>query len=602
MWGSILLGSKAPSIEIEVREHHKVGNNAFSLGGKEHSTILVRHASDFVHTSDHVVCLEGRLSNEEALRRSLDLSSDACGAQLVLASYLKWGADCVQRFRGGISFLVVDKKGGHVRAFRDQLGLVPLYYAIADGVFYFSDLLHHFLHTPDFQKIDWSYIQIHLSYRYPHTLDKTPLHDVKRLPPSHHLHLGDGASCTVTGYRTFAPDDLRHLRSYQEVVEVFREKLETAVYDQVKPEQKFACHMSGGLDSTGITAISQSLCKAHGKEVVNYICGLSEPQRENPYHIQDEKGTVDRILANSQIKPPIWTDYQTPITLSSIADHSLTPRFWGANVYLEKTFRSMKDQGMNMLLSGFGGDQCITHNEVPAYLISALTRGKLRHLWSDGLMVDWRQTARMTLPHTPIIGKLVTWLKPHLKTALPTNTPRNKQLIKDQKRIQVPFHLPDHLNEHIISALTSPSISYRLEYEREYAISQGMEIRYPYLDLDMINFFLGVPAKFKRYKGHGREIYREAIKKWIPNGGDVFQRKSKAPTIPSLGFLYHEALDKGTLDYQVLQTQIPSRLWEMIDLPSIPKDWQSENDQHQFRMHFKLAELSAFINRVEGKG
>src|ERR1035437_4456161 len=59
--------------------------------------------------------------------------------EVIIAAYARWGADCVNHFNGMFAFAIWDDQTKELFVARDRLGIKPLYYCFADGVFAFSD-------------------------------------------------------------------------------------------------------------------------------------------------------------------------------------------------------------------------------------------------------------------------------------------------------------------------------------------------------------------------------------------------------------------------------------------------------------------------------
>jgi len=103
-------------------------------------------------------------------------------------------------------------------------------------------------------------------------------------------------------------------------------------------------------------------------------------------------------------------------------------------------------------------------------------------------------------------------------------------------KIQKEFHRifkTVHLNGYIGNMLKNYPIACRLENEAAFSYSHNVQISYPWLDLDLINFFLSIPETKKYQDGEGRLFYRKAISKWTNSNKFIYQKNSRTSTIPS---------------------------------------------------------------------
>ena len=92
-------------------------------------------------SAGNTICYNGEIYNYLELRRELESEypfRTTSDTEVILASYQKWGADCVNHLRGMFSFAIWDEAQQVLFCARDRFGIKPFYYAVVDGVFYFS--------------------------------------------------------------------------------------------------------------------------------------------------------------------------------------------------------------------------------------------------------------------------------------------------------------------------------------------------------------------------------------------------------------------------------------------------------------------------------
>ena len=86
-----------------------------------------------------VITFNGEIYNYLELRRELESGwtfRTTSDTETILASYAKWGRDCLSHLRGMFAFALWD--GTRLFAARDRFGIKPFYYTVVDGTLYFA--------------------------------------------------------------------------------------------------------------------------------------------------------------------------------------------------------------------------------------------------------------------------------------------------------------------------------------------------------------------------------------------------------------------------------------------------------------------------------
>ena len=201
-------------------------------------------------TSDRLMALAyGQIRNRESLARSLGLTPGYRPSQLILKCYEKWGEDYPIHVEGPVMTAVYDLEQDRMMVTSDRMGERAVYCTMDPPAF--SDhpdaLLAARCATP---VIDESGVCELLSVGPAMTPGRTPLRDIRRLEPGQ-CFIADRSGPRVKSYwsLTAAP----HRDSPEETVLQVRRMLERIVNDAVPLHP--ACMLSGGLDSTALTAL-----------------------------------------------------------------------------------------------------------------------------------------------------------------------------------------------------------------------------------------------------------------------------------------------------------------------------------------------------------
>ena len=182
----------------------------------------------------------------------------ASDAQLILHAYHAWADECVEHLLGDFAFAIWDARARRLFCARDHFGVKPFYYAqIRDG-FIFSNTLDCVRLHPDVgEALNAQAIGDFLLFGYNAEPATTTFTDVQRLAPAHRLTYEAGAT-RKSRYWTLPADGRIRYRRAEDYVEHFQEVLRVAVSDRLRANHA-GVWMSGGLDSTSITATSRQV-------------------------------------------------------------------------------------------------------------------------------------------------------------------------------------------------------------------------------------------------------------------------------------------------------------------------------------------------------
>jgi asparagine synthase (glutamine-hydrolysing) len=221
---------------------------------------------------EYILVYNGELYNTEDLRAELlekgyefDSYSDT---EVLLTSYICWGEECVDRLNGIFAFAVYDAAAETVFLARDPLGVKPLFYARRDTSFIFGSELKTLLAHPYVEPV----------------IDRQSIAEIFALGPASPLGSGtykDISELAPAFCATVTRDDFK-LREYwkpqvedfdkteEEAAEHLRSLLDDAIRRQLVGDVPLCCFLSGGLDSSAISAIAAREYKSRGEKLTTY--------------------------------------------------------------------------------------------------------------------------------------------------------------------------------------------------------------------------------------------------------------------------------------------------------------------------------------------
>ena len=206
----------------------------------------------------------GEIYNYRELREELPEYSfrSNCDTEVILAAYLKWGIRCVERFNGMFAFALYDRESGELFLARDRMGQKPLYYWKSGDQLVFASVLAPIMKCPGFQgKIRKEVLPRFLFQEYINA-PETILEDVFKVEPGTVLTWHAAAS-RMTSYRYWDVSERYEamqrepISDFGEAKEQLKELLRSAVRRRMIADVPLGSFLSGGYDSSLISAIAQ---------------------------------------------------------------------------------------------------------------------------------------------------------------------------------------------------------------------------------------------------------------------------------------------------------------------------------------------------------
>ena len=180
--------------------------------------------------------------------------------EVILNSYLEWGINCLEKFRGMFAFAIYDEDKNKVFIARDRIGIKPLYFTNFDGVLIFSSEIKSILLYPGIQrKADADGISSYLSYRYP-IKNLTMFKDIHSLEPGHYIEVDlNSKNYIIKQYWELPILENIEDKGEKYYIEKIKEILGESVKYRMISDVPLGAYLSGGLDSSIVVAIMSNL-------------------------------------------------------------------------------------------------------------------------------------------------------------------------------------------------------------------------------------------------------------------------------------------------------------------------------------------------------
>ncbi|MER6949939.1 asparagine synthase (glutamine-hydrolyzing) [Nonomuraea sp. NPDC000554] len=472
-----------------------------------------------------VITYSGEVYNFRELRAELEAGGHrfrtSGDTEVVLHGYLEWGDGVAERLNGMYAFAVWDTRRQELLLVRDRLGIKPLfYYPLPDGVLFGSEpkaILANPLVEP---VVDADGLREAL------TMASTPQRAVfkgmRELRPGHVLRVRREG---LSSRRYWALEAREHTDDLDTTVRTVRDLLEDIVDRQLISDVPLCTLLSGGLDSSTITALARK--RGQIRSFAVDFAGYTEQFRPD-----ELRGDPDAPFVR-ELADYAGTDH-IDITLGSdeLADPRLraavvrawdAPHFMGdMNTSLYVLFRAIREHS-TVALSGesadevFGGYRWFHDPQA----VEAGTFPWLAMVMNDhgpAELLDKALVERLELP---------AFIADSYRTAL-AEVPYLPGQDGLERRMREICHL--HLTRFL------PML---LDRKDRMSMAVGLEVRVPFCDHRLVEYVFNTPWAMKTFDGREKSLLRAAATDLVP---ESILRRVKSPYPATQDAAYEQAL------------------------------------------------------------
>jgi asparagine synthase (glutamine-hydrolysing) len=490
-----------------------------------------RELQPYSSVSGNVVMWDGALDNRDELLlllRKEDVPLEPTDVALAASAFEKWGTGCFGRFRGDWAMSVWQEHEQQLVLAKDYAGVKHLYYwPTPQKTVWCSHLDPIVLLSKTRFAINHEYVAGYLAF-YP-AAHLTPYRDVKAVPPGSFVVLRDGRAYIHSYWRPNSGTRIWY-KTDAEYEDHFRHLFRQAVKRRLRSDSPVLSDLSGGFDSSSIVCMADDVIakgEASTPRLDTFSCfDEVEPTcDERPYFgaVEEQRGRQGWRVNTTKYP-----------TVAAVGGTIFTAR----PGYLQRNIQGMVEKaslmssnGLRVALSGLGGDELLGGVPDPYPLIADdLVRFRIRDFARN--LHDWSVIRKRT--YADVLFKTLPF-------ALPTPIRSSwTPLLKIPPWIRRPF--AQTMTRAIRCMERSECDAYLLPSRRSYiqglyslmqqvAIAQPasvgyFEIRYPYLDQDLVEFLLAIPASQIQRAGQRRWLMRRALTSLLPQA--VVSRKTKA--------------------------------------------------------------------------
>jgi asparagine synthase (glutamine-hydrolysing) len=489
------------------------------LGHTRLSIIDLAGGSQPIHNEDKSlwIVFNGEIYNYIELREQLvekgHLFTTTSDTEVIIHGYEEWGPSCVEKFNGQFAFALWNTRSHELFLGRDRLGVRPLHYMDFGDYFLFSSEIKSLFTFPGITK-EIDPIALDQVFSLWTTIPgRTMFKNIRELRP------GCWMKVTKDCFREepywslpFYPKDSHWDKTPERMVDEIKELLIDSIRLRLRADVPVGAYLSGGLDSSGITALTSNTFNAHLKT----------------FGIRFEEDRFDEGSYQSLMVEQLKTDHSEVLATNKGIGDVFPKIIWHAEKPLLRTgpaplyllSRLVYDSNIKVVLTGEGADEffggydifreamvrkfCLRQPESmrrqelfthlhPDIFRTAKAKKAIKSFLSQQLVKDddplyshlvrWRTTARIKEFFSQDFRKSIgTYdVLDELRTTLPHDFSLLDTLGKAQYLESLIF-----LSNYLLSSQGD-----------RVAMGNSIEIRFPYLDHRLLEYLGHVPSYWK---------------------------------------------------------------------------------------------------------
>ena len=298
--------------------------------------------------SIHLV-FNGEIYNYRELRNELELSGihcrDSSESEVIINLYLKHGLAFINKLNGMFAIALHDKRDHSLHLIRDRMGKKPIWISqIQDGTLFFASEVRALLPARPDRTLRTEMVAEVMQYGYINS-PNSAFNEISQVPPASVLTWRDGKTKTSTYWQL--DFDTKVKVSYEEALEVTKELIEAAVSRRLIAERPLGSFLSGGYDSTIVTAY---MAKLMSEKVQTYSIGFQSAQFNEAHHAKQ----VANFLGTNHHEEILSPD---PALVVEKISHVLDQPFADSSIVPTYLLAKFARENLVVALSGDGGDE-----------------------------------------------------------------------------------------------------------------------------------------------------------------------------------------------------------------------------------------------------
>ncbi len=511
--------------------------------GFSHARLSIRDIENGIQPmvkDQYTIVFNGEIYNTGELTKKLKdrgyFFETTCDTECILYAYMEYGGDCVKHLNGIYAFAVWDGRRQQLFLARDRAGVKPLFYTVRNGMLVFgSELKALFAHPAISPEVDLDSFRQIFGVGPARTQGCGVFKNIYEIPAGY---------CAVYNEDGLYPQrywdivSREHTDSYERTVEKVSYLVKDSIKRQMISDVPVCCFLSGGIDSSIVTAIAADVMKRDGGRLNTFsfdFAGNDRYFQANSFQPERDRPYVDKMLSHIDVHHTYLQceEYELVGLLEEAVRAKDLPGMADVDASMLYFCRLVKRDN-KVALTGECADEIF--GGYPWFYREDLLQG-------EGFPWSKKTDVRECLLQDEFIKKLD--LENYVHDQYVTSVRRTPSLYGES---------PEEARRREIAYLNikwfMQTLLDRMDRTSMYS---GLEARVPFADHRIIEYVFNVPWEMKRKNGVEKSLLRDALKDVLPE--ELLMRK-KSP-YPKTYDPKYEALLKQKLTDMLSRKDAP---------------------------------------------
>jgi asparagine synthase (glutamine-hydrolysing) len=462
----------------------------------------------------------GEIYNYRELRSELEQRGvhcrDSSESEVVINLYLEFGLDFINKLNGMFAIAIHDARDDSLHLIRDRMGKKPLWISqLTDGTMFFaSEVRALMLARPD-RTLRTDMVAEVMQYGYINS-PNSAFNEISQVPPASVLTWREG---TTKIKKYWEPDfDTKVQIPYEEALEVTKKLIEESVERRLISERPLGSFLSGGYDSTIVTAYMAKLMK---EKVQTYSIGFHSAQFNEAHHakqVANYLGTNhhEEILSPD---PSLVVEKISHVLDQPFADSSIVPTYLLAKFARENLIVALGGDGGDEVFGGY--DRYLAAPAIqsinPLLGIARTSLGLAGKLPVGGQRKFKRIQSQLYAEKNLAsrYSSILSLTQPHELTTL-LNSSFQSRAAEDSRKEQFnsgKYSSFDRMIRSDLDAYLPGDLLVKVDIA---TMANSLELRSPMLDVNVIEWGLSLPRKYKIKGFETKHILKDVARSLVP--------------------------------------------------------------------------------------
>lgn len=391
--------------------------------------------------------------------------------EVLMNAYYEWGAKCLSKLEGMFAFCIYNTKTKEIFAARDRFGIKPLFIYKNDNKYILASEKKAIFDINIKKDLNKTQIAKYIAYGVYQNDENTFYKNINNIEPGTYIKIEKEKFIKKRWWKL----KTKQIKiDFNEAAEELKKKFQNSINLCLRSDKNISVALSGGLDSSSIAEFINNSSQKNfiDDELVHWTCNSENDEVEYAREI------AHKLNKKLNVSNFIETDFYK---YSKKAIKAVEEPFGGLNnISAMKMYEKLNKRKIRVLIDGNGADEILG--------------GYSHHIKSFN-------NNKLDYSHQPIQGLKVKFFKEVL----------SKDYIKEIDNFRLINKFNNPLKDSMYNDLVGTKLRRTLLQQDHIAMKNSLEIRFPFLNNDLVQFCYTLPSKYLVNGKLGKYILRKVV-------------------------------------------------------------------------------------------